>query len=124
MNGIYLKDSDCPDWPSAQIDDRHYVLEGHTPVLVPDIVTWARAFGKSDRHVCKDTIGDVEISTVFLGRDLSFGDGPLLLFETMIFGGELDESQWRYATWDEAETGHASAVEKVKAAKQRREKGG
>ena len=49
------------------------------------------------------------VSTVFLGLDHAFDGGTPLLFETMIFGGEHDEYQERYATWDEAEAGHLVA---------------
>ena len=50
---------------------------------------------------------------VFLGLDHSFGSGPPLLFETMVFGGPLDEEMDRYTTWDEAEAGHKAMVKRV-----------
>jgi hypothetical protein len=50
------------------------------------------------------------VSTVFLGLDHQWGDGPPLVFETMIFGGEHDQYQERYSTWDEAEAGHKQGV--------------
>jgi hypothetical protein len=54
---------------------------------------------------------NVYVSTVFLGLDHRWGkQGPPILFETMIFGGVEDQYQERYATWDEAEAGHAKAV--------------
>jgi hypothetical protein len=34
-----------------------------------------------------------------------------VIFETMIFGGEHDHSQWRYSTEDEAAAGHARVVQ-------------
>jgi hypothetical protein len=66
------------------------------------------------RHVGKDEVGEVRVSTVFLGLDHSFSGGPPLLFETMVFGGEHDQAQWRYTTWQEAEIGHAQVLAKVK----------
>ena len=36
------------------------------------------------------------------------------IFETMIFGGEHDQWQDRYATWDQAVEGHKAAVNMVK----------
>lgn len=49
----------------------------------------------------------VEVSTVFLGLDhRHFGDGPPILFESMIFGGEHDGWATRYCTKAEAQTGH------------------
>lgn len=93
----------------------HYILKGKTPVKV-DLMTWATWFEKAERHVAETGIRDrlstkPYISTVFLGLDHSFGDGPPLLFETMIFGGEHDQWQERCSTWDEAEAMHKRACE-------------
>lgn len=53
------------------------------------------------------------VSTVFLALDHRFsGDGPPIVFETMVFGGPFDQEQERYCTWVEAEAGHARWVEK------------
>lgn len=90
-----------------------YVLRGKTPVKCDDLLEWAQEFEKGDkRHVAETWVKEKEIrvSTVFLGLDHSFGDGPPLLFETMIFGGPRDGYQDRYPTWGEAEKGHAIAV--------------
>lgn len=60
------------------------------------------------------TIGDYLISTVWLGLDHSFGYGPPLIFETMVFkGGESDLDCERYSTEEEALAGHAAICEKV-----------
>lgn len=53
----------------------------------------------------------VTISTVWLGHNHRFGPGPPLIFETMIFGGEFDQSQMRYSTEEQAEHGHRQTVE-------------
>ena len=87
----------------------NYILDGRKAVKCYDILTRAKWFEKADRHVEKTESGDISVSTVFLGLDHQFGDGPPLLFETMIFGGEHDEDQWRYETWADAEKGHAEA---------------
>lgn len=91
----------------------HYILEGKTPRLA-DPMEWAKWFGTTDRHIGNDVIGGVRISTVFLGVDHKWEDGPPLLFETMIFGGPHGEYQTRSSTWDEAEQQHAVAVALVK----------
>lgn len=52
----------------------------------------------------------ISVSTVFLGLDHSWGDGPPVVFETMIFGGPLDDDQWRYCTLADAKAGHRRAV--------------
>lgn len=92
----------------------NYILEGHKAVKIDDVITWARMFEKTDRVVRKTTIGDAEVSTVFLGLDHQYGDGPPLLFETMVFGGKLDQEQDRCTTWEEAEVMHEAMCERVR----------
>ena len=47
-----------------------------------------------------------EVSTVFLGVDHQVGDGPPLLFETLVFGSGGVDLVNRYPTWADAEEGH------------------
>lgn len=77
----------------------------------------ARYFSTADRTVAKDLVGNDdgrwEVSTVFLGLDHGHDPhGRPLLFETMVFseGTRNEEYVSRYATWGEAEAGHAYAV--------------
>lgn len=92
-----------------------YILEGHEPKPVKDLLTWAGWFETTDRKVARTELPDkVVVSTVFLGLNHQYGEGPPLLFETMIFGGPLDQQMNRYSTWDEAEKGHQEMVEKAK----------
>lgn len=70
-------------------------------------------FETADRRVAETFLADnaIRISTVFMGLDHRFfGNGPPLLFETMIFGGEHADLMQRYSTWDQAEQGHINAV--------------
>ncbi len=96
----------------------YYILDGKTPVPVDDVLVWARWFEgdrtADHRVVARDDIGTVLVSTVFLGIDHAWFDGPPVLFETLVFGwsGEMR----RYATWEEAEVGHAEVVADVRAA--------
>jgi hypothetical protein len=90
----------------------HYILEGHNTKAV-DLMTWAKWFEKTERHVADDKVGDVRISTVFLGLDHSFCGAEPLLFETLVFGGSLDGEMERYSTWDEAEAGHKQMVKRI-----------
>lgn len=94
----------------------HYILdESHNPICQPDLHKWAVWFETHERHVAQEVIGDVRVSTVFLGLDHNFGDDETpILFETMIFGGEHDQYQERFATWDEAMVGHQIALDLVK----------
>ena len=91
-----------------------YILDANDlPVraTMMDSFKWKEKFG---RHVGKDKIGDVGISTVFLGMDHGYGGGPPVLWETMIFGGINDQYQERYISKKSAIEGHKRAVEAVK----------
>jgi hypothetical protein len=93
-----------------------YRLEGHEVVPCPDIDQWVKEFRKN-RDVRKTQVGDVLVSTVFLGVDRGWGGpGAPVVFETMVFGGPLDREQSRYCSWCEAEEGHADTVLRVKEA--------
>lgn len=96
-----------------------YILDGHTPVPYEDIHGWARWFESADRHVANEYLVDAEgrtvhVSTVFLGMDHAWGVGPPVLFETMIFGGEENDYQERYHTWDEAVDRHQVLVDLIR----------
>ena len=88
-----------------------YVLNASgEPIAETNPLKWARWFQTADREVARDGHGNVNVSTVFLGLDHSFGAGPPVLWETMIFGGAHDEYQKRYTSRVDALTGHARAV--------------
>lgn len=91
--------------------DKFYILDGKIPVPCDDIIKWGHMFESADRVVAKSDVGNgVRVSTVFLGLDHSYGEGPPLLFETMIFGGVHAGYEERCSTWDEAEKQHQIAV--------------
>jgi hypothetical protein len=98
----------------------HYVLKDRVPVRI-DFSEWIKAVGERkslSERLWQTDVGDACVSTIFLGFAVHFGRHPPLLFETMIFGGARDLAQWRYATYDEAEAGHAAAVQAAKDALQ------
>jgi hypothetical protein len=79
------------------------------------VTEWAAGFveewaGFEDPQIALYEEDDVTISTVFMGINHQFGDGPPLIFETMIFGGPLDDYCWRYSTEAEALAGHQGAI--------------
>jgi hypothetical protein len=83
-----------------------YILQGKEPVPA-DLMTWARWYETADRAVAKSDVGPFQVSTVFLGLDHSFGSGPPMLFETMVFkGSAADEWCERCSTWEQAEEMH------------------
>lgn len=89
----------------------YFKLEGKEPVQVTDCLEWARWFENFDgRVVARDDLHDAVVSTVFLGLNHQFGDGPPLIFETLVFGGPIDGQMSRYSTWDEAAAGHIAMM--------------
>lgn len=99
---------------------------------------WARAFEDTEKRILgRDTVNlplrkrEVLVSTVWLGIDHSWGNGPPLIFETMVFGYPepllprisarirrkryyAPEWQWRYSTKEEALEGHLRVLEMVR----------
>jgi hypothetical protein len=71
--------------------------------------------GGDRRFILRTEIGDASVSTVFLSLDHNWDPaGPPLIYETMVFGGPLDQEQWRYSTKAEATKGHAAVCEQVR----------
>ena len=70
------------------------------------------------KRVAETTLTDgTWISTVWVGLDMQFGDGPPLIFETMVFLSKdnLDEQDMdRYSTLEEAMEGHDRMVKQWK----------
>ena len=98
----------------------YYTFDGP----VEDVIEWAKWFEEhgDDRVIArtrhKERGREFVLSTVFLGLDHQWGDGPPILYETMVFdlqrpawnavvasdidGNEMD----RYQSRAEAEAGH------------------
>ena len=93
---------------SADLGSRFYNMEGEQI----DRAEWLTLFEHpTARQVALTERDDVMVSTVLLTIDHNWtGNGPPIIFETMIFGGEHDQYQERYATKAEAEEGHDRAV--------------
>ena len=94
--------------------NRFWILDGEK-LVETDLMGWGEWFENFDnRRIAETTIGDAWVSTVFLGIDHNFGgEGPPLLFETMVFFDRedlRDEIMMRYATYAEAREGHDSIV--------------
>ena len=91
----------------------YYILRGHD-VLPVNVKEWALWYEKNNPHVADETIEGVRVSTVFLGLNHQWGDGPPLIFETMVFGGPLNQEMERCSTWKEAEAMHQRMKDRVK----------
>jgi hypothetical protein len=89
--------------------------EKGVPQACNDLATWASWFETADRVVAQDDIGGSMVSTIFLGLDHSFDEGAQpILYETIVFGGKLDDEQERYSTREEAEAGHKRMVARLR----------
>lgn len=76
---------------------------------------WVRLFS-DQRSIARDKIGNDDVSTVYLGLNHNFyGNGPPLIFETMIFGGMYTDEMWRWSTDVQARKGHEAIVECLRA---------
>lgn len=70
-------------------------------------------------RVARDQVGEIDVSTVFLGTDMNHmrvlrPELPTMCFETMIFGPDRSDVEDRYSTWEEAAAGHQAVVERLK----------
>jgi hypothetical protein len=101
----------------------HYILNDQgepMEVNVDDdagLMHWAMWFDQANRIVKQERIGELEVSTIFLGLDHRFGEGPPILWETLVFGGSTEEMLERCAgTREQAEAMHERMIAAVKAA--------
>jgi hypothetical protein len=82
---------------------------------------WIAFKQKPDYSVVKqETIGDYQVSTVWLGTNCDYGNtGRPIIFETMVFTdkevNEHEDLQFRYVNEVEAWEGHKAVVALVKA---------
>jgi hypothetical protein len=94
-----------------------YILDNNNkPIPATSIIEAAEWLEKNPERkaVKQENIGDIFVSTVFLGLDHAWNSTTPILWETMIFGGEHDQYQERYTSHEDALKGHEFAVELVK----------
>jgi len=92
-----------------------YILdENNKPIrsTIVDCGEWLEE-NPERKVVRQETIGDIFVSTVFLGLDHAWNSGIPVLWETMIFGGEHDQYQERYTSYEDALEGHQIALNLV-----------
>jgi hypothetical protein len=94
---------------------RKYKLnEDGRPVYEPSWIKWARWYQIANRHVMDQRIGAARVSTVFLGIDHNFTGATPVLWETMVFGGQLHLELDRCSgSREQAEPMHAQMVKRV-----------
>jgi hypothetical protein len=95
----------------------YYKLIGKEVVKASSQIEWAKWHAESVSIISRTNICNIgnvaEVSTVFLGLDHALGGSRPILFETMVFGGDLNGEMERYSTYDEAFEGHERMVERV-----------
>jgi hypothetical protein len=90
-----------------------YILDNNNkPIAATSIMEAAEWLDNNpNRKVVKqEHIGDIFVSTVFLGLDHAWNSDIPVLWETMIFGGEHDQYQDRYTSHKDALEGHKKAL--------------
>lgn len=82
--------------------------------LHPELRSVARAVITPPNNGEGNRVDVIRVSTLFLGLDHSWrSEGPALVFETTIYGGEYDDSAWRWFTMADAQSGHQRIVDAI-----------
>ena len=97
----------------------YYMLDDDGNVIATDNVDlWGNFMESGKRQIALTHIGEVMISTVFLGIDHAFmSPGPPVVFETMCFwdgNSALDNEMYRYTSKEAALVGHDKMCERVR----------
>lgn len=97
-----------------------YKLVGREVVPVDDLFEWGEAMEvlrRADKlQIGHDMVGNIEVSTIFMGLDMRIMYGEPQLFETMVFewpiggGPRRAMDTYRYSTYDQAEESHKAIV--------------
>ena len=107
------------------IDIRYYSLDKDNKPVPSTLSEWGAMMNRTDRVLAKTTVGNQEVSTVFLGMDHGFGEGrDPVLWETMVFSLNkhsgshsgfvgAEEYQERYTSYEAAARGHIDVVMKL-----------
>lgn len=96
------------------MSSKEYILVDGKPVQCLEMNRWAVWMGTNNRTLGLNfTPKGAKVSTVFLGLDHNWGDGPPVLWETMVFGGPLEGEQDRYSSAQDAISGHQTMLKKA-----------
>lgn len=104
----------------------HYKLDADNRPVPCSFEEWTSDF-EARRQLAETLTERCRVSTIFLGLDSGWGDGPPIVFETMVFEKEPHEfemdgekyvihedlEQHRYSSYDDAMTGHRAAVSRI-----------
>jgi len=112
---------DFTDPDKIAIECGMFILDGRQVIPTESILEWGKCFQDSEKRIVARTeIGNITVSTVFLGVDHGWGPrSEGLVFETMVFGYDGNEHMTtRYRTWEEAENGHNKIVGEIERTEQ------
>ena len=85
-----------------------YLDRKGNPITIEE---WSTAYEDVEgRTIGDDTLEGQHVSTIWRGLDRQAGEGPPLIFETMIFGGPHNDHCERYSTEQDALAGHQRIV--------------
>jgi hypothetical protein len=110
--------------PSGEVRNVYFILDHHNNPQPVDATRYAEWFTRSlprrnvafDQFVNDENVHEeISVSTVFLGINHNWGDGPPILYETMVFGGGLAGEGIRCSTRKEAKAQHAQMCTRVAA---------
>lgn len=75
-------------------------------------IKWA-----TDRRVARTVVGDITVSTVWLGLDHEFLRESPIIFETMTFGDPWANEMERYSSEEGAMRGHLAVLDRLRSGK-------
>jgi hypothetical protein len=106
--------ADDLDHVKTAIDDHFYRLDARKPVRCT-LAEYALAMlDETQRVLAQTQVGDLHVSSIFIGIDQNFGTGPVLLFETLVFGLPDDlRPRWLHATWADSMAWHRQLVQSL-----------
>ena len=92
-----------------------YILNEAGEPVSAEVETWSpwMATHEQEWKLAVDIVGDVKVSTVFLGSDHNWGGGPPILWETCIFTPDRSDVVERYMSREQALSGHAQHLADV-----------
>lgn len=92
----------------------HYILNDQKEIVEVPLMEWVEWIEHTDKRFLKSSkVGEIKVSSIFLGLDYSFGGKEPLYFETMIFGGKREGEIERYSTYDETMKRHEEIVKEL-----------
>ena len=96
-----------------------YILsdDGQQVIACSDIRKWGKWYEYANRVVKQEEVGNMWISTIFLGIDYGWGNGAPIVWETMVFKNNLkgEEMDRCAGNREQALAMHQNMVERMQA---------